>query len=249
MYITLPEKERSELWVSGIDGSNKTKLASAPDLSTGGWFADSSQLGFSDNNSAASEGRAYVVGADGSGLREISVPARFVVTVLWGVDGNPVYAGGSPQSSPSILMTWKASLAGGPTEVLAEGCGMASDVSPDGKYLLSTDFTGQKVGISEFSLAEKKCTPLLPGVSTFNAVFAADHKSFLHAVASRGEVTIHRQPWRDRKLAGPDQVALKVPFAFSLNYSGNGYDFSRDLSTIVYARPGGQADLYLLSQK
>ena len=31
--------------------------------------------------------------------------------------------------------------------------------------------------------------------------------------------------------------------------SGNAYDFSRDLSTIVYARPGGQQDLYLLSQK
>jgi hypothetical protein len=27
------------------------------------------------------------------------------------------------------------------------------------------------------------------------------------------------------------------------------YDFSKDLSTIVYARPGGRADLDLLSQK
>jgi hypothetical protein len=35
-----------------------------------------------------------------------------------------------------------------------------------------------------------------------------------------------------------------------LNYSGgNGSDFSRDLSTIVYARPGGHADLYRLTQK
>ena len=40
------------------------------------------------------------------------------------------------------------------------------------------------------------------------------------------------------------------PFAFPLSYhNGNAYDFSRDLSTIVYARPGGHADLYLLSQK
>jgi hypothetical protein len=30
---------------------------------------------------------------------------------------------------------------------------------------------------------------------------------------------------------------------------GNAYGFSRDLSTIVYARLGGHADLYLLSQK
>jgi len=27
------------------------------------------------------------------------------------------------------------------------------------------------------------------------------------------------------------------------------YDFSHDLSTVVYARPGGQHDLYFLSQK
>jgi hypothetical protein len=42
---------------------------------------------------------------------------------------------------------------------------------------------------------------------------------------------------------------LKVPFAFPLDYLGNAYDFSRDLSTIVYARPNAHADLYLLSQK
>jgi serine/threonine protein kinase len=248
MYITLPEKRRSELWVSGIDGSNKLKLASAPDLSTGGWSADSSKLGFSDN-SLAGQGRAYVVGADGSDLRQIPAPASFITVVLWGVDGNSVYVSGRPKGGPATFVTWKASLQGGPTEMLSEGCGMVSDISPDGKYLLSTDSVGQRVGVSEFSLTDKKCTQLLPGVSTFNAVFAADHKSFLYAVASRGEVTIHRQPWRDGKLAGPDQVALKVPFAFSLSYAGNGYDFSRDLSTIVYARPGGQADLYLLSQK
>ena len=52
-------------------------------------------------------------------------------------------------------------------------------------------------------------------------VFALDGKSFLYAVASRGEVTIYRQPWKDGKLIGAAQVALKVPFAFPLVY-GNG---------------------------
>jgi hypothetical protein len=57
-------------------------------------------------------------------------------------------------------------------------------------------------------------------------------------------------PWSDGKVIGTPQVALKIPFAFPLAYRGsNAYDFSRDLSTIVYARPGGHADLYLLSQK
>jgi hypothetical protein len=44
-------------------------------------------------------------------------------------------------------------------------------------------------------------------------------------------------------------VAIKLPFAFRQGYGGNAYDFCKDLSTIVYARPGGQADLYLLSQR
>ena len=58
----------------------------------------------------------------------------------------------------------------------------------------------------------------------------------------------YRQAWRDGQLIGKPQIALKLPFAFHLLYQGgNAYDFSRDLSTIVYARPGGQADLYFLS--
>jgi hypothetical protein len=36
---------------------------------------------------------------------------------------------------------------------------------------------------------------------------------------------------------------------FSICFGGNAYDFSHDLSTFVYARPGGQHDLYFLSQK
>ena len=88
---------------------------------------------------------------------------------------------------------------------------------------------------------------LLPGV-TSGAIFAPDGRSLLYAVASRREVAIYRQPWKDGKVIGTPQVALKLPFTFQLYY-GSSYDFSRDLSTIVYARPGGHADLYLLSQK
>ena len=72
-----------------------------------------------------------------------------------------------------------------------------------------------------------------------------------YAVASQaGEVTIYRQLWKKGRLVGTPVVALKVPFAFSLFYSGgNGYDFSRDLSTIVYARPNDRVDLYFLEQR
>lgn len=55
---------------------------------------------------------------------------------------------------------------------------------------------------------------------------------------------------KDGKTIGAPGVALKLPFTFPLrNAGGTAYDFSRDLSTIVYVRPGGHADLYLLSQK
>ncbi|MGA8152634.1 MAG: protein kinase [Terriglobales bacterium] len=245
MYITIPEPGRSELWVSGVDGSNKIKLASAPDLSTGGWSPDSSHLGFSENE--PEEGHAYVIGADGSGRRQIQITARFIPSVVWGADEKSVYI--TAFSKNSTGTTWRAASEDSPAETFVESCGLVSDGSPDGRYLSSAVITGDKIGIYQISVADRKCAELLPGVSTFAALYSPDGKSLLYAVASRGEVTIHRQPWHDGKLNGPDQVALKIPFAFSLDYGGNAYDFSRDLSTIVYARPGGQADLYLINQK
>jgi hypothetical protein len=130
-----------------------------------------------------------------------------------------------------------------------DNCGYASDTDPAGQYLLDVLAYGEKTGIYEVSISERKCISLLPGVVTFNATFARDGKSFLYAVASRGEVAIYRQLWKAGKVIGSPQVASRVPFAFPLAYGGNAYDFSRDLSTIVYARPGGHQDLYLLSQK
>ena len=68
-----------------------------------------------------------------------------------------------------------------------------------------------------------------------------------HVVVARA--SIYRQLWKDGSLVGTPQLTLKLPFAFPLDYHGNAYDISRDLSTIVHARPGGHADLYVLSQK
>lgn len=62
------------------------------------------------------------------------------------------------------------------------------------------------------------------------------------------DVTIYRQKWAAGKAVGEPQVAPKLPFAFPLIAGGTAYDFSRDLATVVYARPSGHADLYLLTQ-
>jgi hypothetical protein len=90
---------------------------------------------------------------------------------------------------------------------------------------------------------------LLPELLTLEVHFAPDAKSFLYMSPSHGEMIIYRQPWHEGKLTGPAQPAMKLPFTFRLGYAGNAYDFSSDLSTIVYARPGGQADIFLLEQK
>jgi len=106
---------------------------------------------------------------------------------------------------------------------------------------------GKQVGIYEISIADRQMVPLLPGVETFMVRFARDGKPFPYPLTSRSDVTFYRQAWRDGQLIGKPEIALKLPFAFHQAYQGNTYDFSRDLSTIVYARPSGQADLYFLS--
>lgn len=108
---------------------------------------------------------------------------------------------------------------------------------------------GGKPGIFELSIADKKCAPVVPNVVTFLPRFSCDGKFVLYTVSTRGEVTLYRLHWADGKVAGTPQTVLKLPFAFAQRYGGNAYDIARDLSKIVYARPGGQFDLYLLSQK
>jgi hypothetical protein len=169
--------------------------------------------------------------------------------VVWGRDQKSIYVSG-PEKASQILTVWKWNVDGSNPEKFVENCCIVYDLDPSGQYLLGLVPKGEKAGIYEVSISDRKCVALLPGVATFNVTFAREGKSFLYAVPSRAAITIYRQAWRDGKIIGAPEVALKVPFTFPLGYaSGNAYDFSRDLSTIVYARPGGHADLYLLSQK
>ena len=120
---------------------------------------------------------------------------------------------------------------------LGEGCDVA-DTSLTGSYLLGSILTGRDAGVYEISVAGRRMVPLLPGVAAYPVHFARDGKSFLYPVASRSDVTFYRQAWRDGQLIGKPIVALRLPFAF--HASGNAYDFSRDLSTLIYARPGAK---------
>jgi serine/threonine protein kinase/Tol biopolymer transport system component len=247
MYITLPAPDRNELWVSDIDGDNKMKIATGEALGTGAWAQDNFHLAFFETGASAGA-KAYIVGADGSALRELPPMGGTPINMVWSPDQKSVYVDSAEKGSP-ISTVWKWSVEGSNPEKFVDKCCIVWDVDPGGQYLLGVVWWGEKTGIYEVSISDRKCIPLLPGVVTLTTTFAPDGKSFLFAVASRGEITIFRQPWKEGKLIGAPQVALKVPFAFPLEYGGNAYDFSRDISTIVYARPGGHADLYLLSQK
>jgi serine/threonine protein kinase/Tol biopolymer transport system component len=247
MYVTFPARDRSELWVSDIDGSNKTKLATSATLSTGTWAPDNFHIGFIEAQ-AGKPDKGFVIGADGSGLHQIPWSGATLFTLIWSPDQKSIYSSGIDRETSAVAV-WKSDADGSNPEKVAEGCGFAFDVTPGGQYLMGVVPSGDKTGIFEFSVSDGKCISLLPGVVTFSLSFTRDGKSFLYAVPSRHDVTIYRQFWQDGKLIGRPQVALKLPFAFPLVSSGNAYDFSIDLSTVVYARPGGNADLYLLSQQ
>jgi serine/threonine protein kinase/Tol biopolymer transport system component len=248
MYITVPDQERAEVWVSNIDGSQKLKVATTTSgsLATGTWAPDNLHLTFMEEETAGKPDKPYVVAADSGRPRELNGIGVVIQNIEWSADQKSVYLNGLGGSEWTI---WKENVDGSNLGKFVEGCGEAFDVSPDGEYLLNLVPGGEKAGIYELSISDRKCTLLLPGVATFGARFAPDGKSFSYAVQSEGRVTIYRQARRDGMLVGKPQIALKLPFAFPLQYEGNAYDFSPDLSTIVYARPGGHADLYLLSQK
>jgi Tol biopolymer transport system component len=245
MYIISPEVSHRELWVSDIDAKNKVKVASSERLATGTWSHDSRQINFVDD--ASKRSRLYVAGGDGSGVREVPWNGTYIATSIWSIDDKALYIGAVEPATG--ISTWKVNIDGSDARKIASSCAFVSDLSPDGKYLIGILPRGDGAGIYQLSLADNKCDALIPGAFTFGALYAPDGKSILYAAATRGEMTVYRQPWLGGKLTGSVQVALKVPFAFSISFGGNAYDFSRDLSTVVYSRPGGQHDLYFLSQK
>jgi serine/threonine protein kinase/Tol biopolymer transport system component len=245
-YVTLSTSKQQELWVSGIDGKNRVRLTNGVDLGTLSFSPDGSQFAFADVEAGTQ--RVYIAKTDGKSVRQVQWPGDAAYWATWSPDGRSFYLSGNEKDSTKAS-TWRMSGDGSKPEELVEDCGYAMDISPDGKYLFSAFLVGEKKGISQISIGDRMCTVLMPGLNTEVVHISSDGKSILYLAASRGQTTIYVQPWHNGKLLGAAQPAFKLPFAFHQGYVGNAYDFSRDLSTIVYARPGGHADLYLLSQK
>jgi len=248
MYVALPTANKVELWVSDIDGGNKVKIATADtqedQLLTLNWAPDNLHLSFSQGP------KVYVVGADGSGLRQLpSMGGMTISNAVWNPDQKSVYVSTVESTETAAQTIWRWTEGTNP-EKLVEKCGYIYDAHPREDYLLALRTRGENPGIYEVDISQRKCIPLLLDVETGGAIFARDGKSFLYAVSSRGRISIYRQLWKDGKLIGTPQVVLELPFTFSLDYGYGGlsYDFSRDLSTIVFSRTGGHAELYFLAQ-
>ncbi len=246
IYITVPSRDHNEVWVSDIDGGNKTKIATGESLATGMWSADSARFGFVSEKAGVPD-KPYFVGVDGSGQQTFAWSGGTVQNVLMSPDQKTVYLNSLEKSANSTVIS-QESVDGSRPEMLTDTCGFAFQVARGGKYLFTLLGGAGRVGIYQLALADKKCTVLVPGAVTFGVVNGKDGKSFMYAIPSQQDVTIYRQGWEDGKAVGKPQVALKLPFAFPLVSGGNAYDFSSDLSTVVYARAGGHADIYLLSQ-
>jgi len=247
MYIIEPEANRNELWASDVDGGNKVRIASFDgDIGVGDWSPDGSQVTFSKN--ARDQAQNFVANADGSHLRQSPPSIDVTASAVWSHDNNDYFLSGFQKPDFSTIHTWKLSADGSSAAPFLEGCGFVMDASPDGKYLLTEETRGDRVGIFQISLADKSCSTLTT-VASFLPRYGIDGKYVVYTVSSRGAVIVYRLPWHDGNITGPAQAVLKLPFAFPQTTNGNAYDVARDLSRIAYVRPGGQFDLYLLSRK
>lgn len=245
-YVTTPQFRWNVLWVSDVDGRNRVQVAAGEQIAVGGWAPDNFHLAFIEV-AAHTGSKGYIVGADGSGLHLLRQTKDIVCCAVWSPNQKSVYVTASePGKATPTVKEW--SLDGSSPERFVDNCGAVSDVDPGGKYVLGVIQGGEKTGIYEVALSDWRCIPLLPGAETFAATFARDGKSFLYAVSSRDTVTIYRQLWKDGKVNMAPKAALTVPFAFPLMYGfDNAYDFSKDLSIIVYLHPDSYADLYVLT--
>jgi serine/threonine protein kinase len=247
-YITNAERGQteSELWTSDLTGSNRLKLASGARLETLGWSNDATRFLFADESGQGQ--KLFVVNADGTHLHELPWSGNFIGFSVWEPGDQSVILSGLDKNGHDAR-NWRTFLNDSPVVPLFDHCAMAIDLSPDGKFLMDTLIWGENPGLYQYSLVDKKCTTLKPGISTFFATYSKDGKSFLYSLASHGQTIILRQPWRNGTSIGSPVPILKLPFALREDYNGNAFVVSRDLSSVVFARPAAHDDLYLLSQK
>ncbi len=99
MYVTLVAGRRRALWVSDIDGVNKVKIANGEDLGTGRWAPDNFHLSFTEAGASGGP-RVYIIGADGSGLRQLPSMGYSNPDSAWSADQKSVYVSTGEMGGP-----------------------------------------------------------------------------------------------------------------------------------------------------
>jgi Tol biopolymer transport system component len=245
-YLIRKNQEQSELWISDIDGHNRFKLAAAPFLGGNDWSRDGKQFSFLQNSAQTEPMKNFIVGRDGTNLRQLATVGVWVTSAEWSSDGKFLFATAMDEPG-GVIKIWKISTEDKDAEVVGEGCGAIMEITADARYAL-TAVSLNNSGIYQFSFADKKCTVISPNNVSYVSRFAPDEKSILYPVTSNGQTKVYRQPWHDGHVSGKPVEALTFPSQVSGEYNGNAFDFSRDLSVIVYARPSGHQDIYFLKR-
>ena len=170
---------------------------------------------------------------------------------VWSTDQKSVYLGGDDQCGEH-LAAWRWDVDGPNPERFVDNSAVLMDADPSGRYLL---------GVVELGTKDRSLRGV-PRVRPEMCRAASRHSNVrrlllltMASLSCTQLFPVGKSPFTVRlgsngKVIGTPQVALKIPFTFpSIYLGGNAYDFSRDLSTIVYARPSRHFNLYLLSQK
>jgi serine/threonine protein kinase len=239
MYTTQRANSQTELWVAPTDGtSSGVKITESRVLGTGDWSTDSSRIAFMNGNTG------FVSTKDGRNVRPIKTFDSQITNIVWSPDESTLFISVRSAKGNSI---WKVNSVNGNGEMILKDGFVVTDVTKDGKYLLGRISEGDQTGIYAYQLNNKKVIPLIPDASTMLVRISPDNQSLLYALQNGTDVSLYSAQWKDGKVVSNPELALKVPFAFTLSFEGNAYDFSRDLSTIIFNQPTMQADIYMLS--
>jgi serine/threonine protein kinase len=248
IYITTPDVSRSEMWIADIDGRNRMRLASGgPHFETLDWSPNSSTIIYSDT--VDDRFSIFSVNADGTNLVKYPWSGNadvFVGWTPWSPDGKSFYFT-SFHNGDQPDKTWKADA--NSVVPVADSCGAAADLSAGNRFFLGVQLFGSNTGLFQYSFDDHKCTQLVPNILSFIARFSPDNRSYIYVANNHGRGSIFRQAWNNGKSIGAPKTVFTFPFPLRDDYGGNAYDVSLDLSTIIYARPNGQDDLYFLPTK
>src|SRR4029077_11698287 len=101
------------------------------------------------------------VGADGSGLRQFPPIKGRHVNSVWSNDEKSMYVSVQERTEPALDI-WKWNVDESKSEKFINNCCLISDVDPTGQYLIGSVLRGEKIGVYEVSISERKCVLLLP---------------------------------------------------------------------------------------